>query len=199
MADWLTFAGASERIARLRQRADEKGKVWGVLAGFDDGESIIEAARRVRQAGYTKFDAHTPYPVHGLDRAMGLKRTKLPLLIIGGTITGFLLAYGLQYWVGAVKQEVVIGNKPLFAIPFAVPVLFELSVLLTAFGAVFGMLALNGLPQLYHPLFNSEKFKAATNDRFFISIEAGDPLFDPSRTAAFLQEIGGQDIELVES
>jgi hypothetical protein len=105
----------------------------------------------------------------------------------------------LQYWVGAVKQQVVIGNKPLFAFPYAVPVIFELSVLLTSFGAVLGMLALNGLPRLYHPLFNSEKFKGATDDRFFLSIEAQDPLFNQDQAVALLEELGGQDIEVIES
>jgi Protein of unknown function (DUF3341) len=195
MADWLTFPGAFERLAKLRA---SESKIYGALAAFDSDEKILEAAARVRQAGYTKFDCHTPYAVHGLDRAMGMKRSFLPLIIIGGTITGFLLGLALQYWVGAIKQKLVIGNKPLFALPYAVPVLFELSILLTAFGAVFGMFAVNGLPRLYHPLFNSEKFKKATDDTFFISIEAKDPLFNEDKTAAFLREIGGRDIEIIE-
>lgn len=196
MADWLTFPGAFERLAKLRA---SESKIYGALAAFDSGEKILEAAARVRQAGYTKFDCHTPYAVHGLDRAMGLKRSFLPLIIIGGTITGFLLGLGLQYWVGAIKQKLVIGNKPFFALPYAVPVLFELSILLTAFGAVFGMFAVNGLPRLYHPLFNSENFKKASDDTFFISIEAKDPLFNADKTTAFLREIGGQEIEIIET
>ncbi|MFN7947280.1 MAG: DUF3341 domain-containing protein [Blastocatellia bacterium] len=196
MADWLTFPGAFERLAKLRAA---EPKTWGVIAAFDTEEGIMEAARRVHQAGYTKFDTHTPYPVHGLERAMGLKRSILPRIIICGTVLGFITAVALQYWVGAIKQPVAIGNKPLFAIPFAVPIIFELSVLLTAFGAVFGMLALNGLPRLYHPIFNSARFKSATDDRFFISIESRDPLFNQDKAAAFLKEIGGQDVEVIES
>ncbi|HZS06867.1 MAG TPA: DUF3341 domain-containing protein [Blastocatellia bacterium] len=196
MADWLTFPGAFERLKKLRA---SESRIYGAVAAFDSDEKLLEAAARVRQAGYTKFDCHTPYPVHGLDRAMGLRRSRLPLIIIGGTITGFLTAYALQYWVGVIKQPVVIGNKPLFAIPYAVPVLFELSVLLTSFGAVLGMLALNGLPRLYHPLFNSENFKKSSDDTFFISIESKDPLFNEDKTVALLTEVGGQDVELVES
>lgn len=196
MADWLTFPGAFERLAKLRAA---ESKTYGVLAAFATEDKLMAAAAKVRQAGYTKFDCHTPYPVHGLDRAMGLKRSKLPFIIICGTILGFLTAVALQYWVGAIKQKVAIGNKPLFAVPFAVPIMFELSVLLTAFGAVLGMLGLNQLPRLYHPLFNSEKFKAATDDTFFISIEAKDPLFNEKSTAAFLTELGGQNVEVIES
>jgi hypothetical protein len=196
MADWLTFPGAFERLAKLRAA---EPKTYGVIAAFDSEDAIKEAAKRVHQAGYTRFDTHTPYPVHGLERAMGLKRSILPRIIICGTLLGFITAVALQYWVGAVKQQVVIGNKPLFAFPYAVPVIFELSVLLTSFGAVLGMLALNGLPRLYHPLFNSEKFKGATDDRFFLSIEAQDPLFNQDQAVALLEELGGQDIEVIES
>ncbi len=196
MADWLTFPGAFERLAKLRAA---EPKTWGVIAAFDTEEGIMEAARRVHQAGYTKFDTHTPYPVHGLERAMGLKRSILPRIIICGTVLGFIAAVALQYWVGVIKQPVAIGNKPLFALPFAVPIIFELSVLLTSFAAVFGMLALNGLPRLYHPIFSSAKFKSASDDRFFISIESRDPLFKQDQAATFLKEIGGQDVEVIES
>ncbi|MFN0123803.1 MAG: DUF3341 domain-containing protein [Blastocatellia bacterium] len=196
MADWLTFPGAFERLAKLR--ADEN-KTYGVIAAFDSEDKIMEAARRVRQAGYTRFDTHTPYPVHGLERAQGLKRSFLPKVIICCTVVGFMTALGLQYWVGVIKQPVAIGNKPFFALPFAVPVLFELSILLTAFGAVFGMFIVNGLPRLYHPLFNSEKFKRATDDTFYVSVEAKDPIYSQDKTIAFLKELGGQDIEVIEA
>jgi MFS family permease len=185
--NWLTAPGR------------EEGTVYGLLAAFSTEDEIKNAARKVRQQGYTKFDAHTPYPVHGLERAMGLGRSKLPFIMIGGTITGIIGAFILQYWTGAIDYKLIIGNKQPFSWQFAVPVMFELGVLLTAFGAVFGMLALNLLPRLYHPLFNSEKFKKATDDTFFISIESKDPLFNKDRTAAFLKEIGSTNVEVVEN
>lgn len=175
-----------------------QSKTYGALAAFRDDEEILEAARRVRLAGYTKFDAHTPFPVHGLDRAMGMRRSKLPLIIIGGSATGLLTAFLLQWWTGAVDYPLVIGGKPFYAHEYATPVMFELTILLSAFGAVFGMFALNGLPMLYHPLFKSEMFKRATDNRFFISIEAKDPQFDRARTVEFLNSLGAEAVELVE-
>jgi hypothetical protein len=173
-------------------------RIFGALAAFKDDAEILDAARRVRLAGYTKFDAHTPFPVHGLDAAMGMRRSKLPLIIIGGSATGLLTAFLLQWWTSAIDYPLVIGGKPFFAFEWATPVMFELTILLSAFGAVFGMIALNGLPMLYHPFFKSELFKRATDDRFFISIEAKDPQFDRAKTVEFLNSLGAEQVELVE-
>lgn len=173
-------------------------KVFGVLAAFKDDQEILEAARKVRLAGYSKFDAHTPFPVHGLDQAMGMRRSKLPMIIICGSATGLITAFLLQWWTGAVDYPLVIGGKPLYAQEFATPVMFELTILLSAFGAVFGMIAMNGLPMLYHPTFKSEMFKRATDDRFFISIEAKDPQFDEAKTVDFLKSLGAEAVEVIE-
>lgn len=175
-----------------------QSKVFGVLAAFKDDAEILEAARKVRLAGYTKFDAHTPFPVHGLDKAMGMRRSKLPLIIICGSATGLISAYLLQWWTGAVDYPLVIGGKPFFAAEYGTPVMFELTILLSAFGAVFGMIAMNGLPLLYHPFFKSQMFRRATADRFFISIEAKDPQFDKTKTVEFLKSLGAEAVEVVE-
>ena len=176
-------------------------KIYGAIAAFKSDAEILEAARKVRLAGYSKFDCHTPFPVHHLDQAMGLKRSKLPYFILCCSAAGLLGGFLLQWWTGAVDYKLVIGGKPLFAVEFATPILFEATILLTAFGAVFGMLGLfNGLPMLYHPLFNAEVSKRITNDRFLVSIEAKDPQFDGAKTLAFLQSLpGAEEVQLVEA
>lgn len=178
-----------------------ENKIYGAIAAFKSDTEILEAARKVRLAGYSKFDCHTPFPVHHLDQAMGMKRSKLPYLILCCTITGFTLGLLLQWWTGAVDYKLVIGGKPLFALEFATPILFEATILLTAFGAVFGMLgAFNGLPELYHPIFNAQISKRITDDRFLVSIEAKDPQFDAAKTTAFLQSLNGaEEVQLVEA
>ncbi|MCS6885952.1 MAG: DUF3341 domain-containing protein [Acidobacteriota bacterium] len=174
------------------------GEIYGALAMFDTPEQIVEAARRVRERGYVRFDCHTPFPVHGLEAAMGLTRSKLPFLVLGGGAMGVLAAILLQWWTGAVDYPLLIGGKPYFAMEFATPVTFELMVLFSAFTSVFGMLALNGLPMLYHPLFNAEIFARVTDDKFFISIEAIDPRFDRGHTVEFLRSLGASEVVLVE-
>jgi hypothetical protein len=153
----------------------------------------------VRDAGYTRWDAHTPFPVHGLDRAMGLPASRLPwislVLALGGAATGI----GLQGWVSTIAYPLVISGKPFFSWPAFVPVTFELAVLGGAAGAVFGMFALNQLPTLYHPLFNSARFERASDDGFFISIESWDPKFDRERTVELLRRSGATHVELVAS
>lgn len=178
-----------------------ENRIFGAVAAFKSDTEILEAARKVRLAGYSKFDCHTPFPVHHLDQAMGMKRSKLPYFIVCCTITGFVLGYLLMWWTGAVDYKLVIGGKPLFAVEFATPILFECSVLLTAFGAVFGMLGLfNQLPMFYHPIFNAEISKRITDDRFLVSIEAKDPQFDAAKTTAFLQSLpGAEEVQLIEA
>lgn len=175
-----------------------KTKLFGVLAEFETPATLFHACEHVRDAGFGKWDAHTPFPVHGLDGAMGMKRSKLPWIVLVFGLTGMATAFCLQSWVHSIEYPLVISGKPLFALPAYVPIIFELSVLFSAFASVFGMLALNGLPRLEHPLFGSKRFDRASDDRFFISIEAGDPKFDAEKTVEFLRGLGATHVELVE-
>lgn len=177
--------------------ATENAKHWGILAEFETTPSLYHACEDVRDAGYTKWDAHTPFPVHGLDDAMGMKKSVLPWIVLVCGLTGTTIATALQGWVHSIEYPLVISGKPLFALPAYVPIMFELSVLLSAFGCVFGMLALNKLPQLNHPLMASERFERVTDDRFFISIESTDPKFDADETRALLEKAGATHIEFV--
>ncbi|MCA9692863.1 MAG: DUF3341 domain-containing protein [Myxococcales bacterium] len=175
-----------------------RSKVYGLLAEYDSARGIYKACEKVRDAGYTCWDAHTPFPVHGLDGAMGLKNSPLPWIVFGMGMTGALFGITLQYWTSAVDYPLIIASKPLFSYQAFVPVTFELGILFSAFGAVFGMLGLNKLPTLYHALFKVPKFARATDDRFFISIEARDPNYDPGRTRKLLEGTGAVSVEEVE-
>lgn len=172
-------------------------KTYGVLAEFDNVSSLMAAAKVVRDAGYTKWDAHTPFPVHGLDDAMGVKPTKLPWVIFGAGLTGLSFALGLQWWTNAHDYQFLISGKPMFSLPANVPVIFELTVLFSAFTAFFGCLAFNKLPELFHPLFGSARFRKATDDRFFISVEAADPQFDVVKTSGMLKSLHSTNVETV--
>jgi hypothetical protein len=176
-----------------------KGPHYGLLAEFATPSDLYHACERVRDAGFTRWDAHTPFPVHGLEQAMGLRRSALPWIVLVAGLTGAAFGFGLQWWVHAVAYPLVISGKPYFSWPAFIPVTFELGVLFAAFGAVLGMLGLNRLPMLYHPLFRSKAFENATDDAFFISIESWDPRFDPAGTRQLLESLGARNVELVES
>lgn len=173
-------------------------RLAGYLAEFHTPGAILHAAQQVRDAGYTRWDVHTPFPVHGMDRAMGLKRTRLPWIVFVCGATGAGGALLMQWWMNAVDYPFRISGKPFFSLPANIPIMFELTVLLAAFGAFFGMLALNGLPRLYHAVFLSRRFRRVTTDRFFISIECDDPQFDPQRTRTFLESLGASAVEPLE-
>jgi len=172
-------------------------KEWGLLAEFDNPAAIYHACEEVRDAGFKKWDAHTPFPVHGLDDAMGLNRSKLPFIVLVMGITGACIAMTLQYWVAAVEYRMVISGKPFFSWQAFVPITFELGVLFGALGSVFGMLGLNQLPKFHHPLFQSARFERVTDDRFFISIEAADNRYDSDETPQFLESIGALAVERI--
>ena len=172
-------------------------KAWGTLAEFETPAALYHACEQVRDAGFRNWDAHTPFPVHGLDKAMGLPSSRVPWVALVTGLTGATIGFGLQTWVHAVTYPMVISGKPFFAWPTYVPITFELGVLLTALGALFGMLAINQLPRLHHPLFNSERFERVTDDRFFIAIEAIDPNYDREGTAELLREAGAAHVETV--
>jgi len=181
-----------------RSETDSGARLYGYLVRFETAGDLISAAERVRDAGYTRWDAHTPFPVHGLNDAMGLKPTRLPWLVLGAGLAGALVGLGLQYWTNAVDYKFVISGKPFFSLPANIPITFELTILFAAVAAFVGMLAFNGLPQHYHPLFKSRSFRRVTADAFVISVEAGDPEFDGEKTKAFLRSLGGLDVEEVE-
>ncbi len=171
--------------------------LYGLLAEFDSPARVMKAAAEVRDEGFEKWDVHTPFAVHGMDDAMGLRGTRLPFLVLAGGATGLGLATLMQWWMNAVDYKFIISGKPLFGIPANVPVMFELTVLLSAFAAFFGMWIINGLPRWYHPLFTNRRFQRVTQDRFFIVIEADDPRFDRQKTRDFLTSLGGTVVEEV--
>jgi len=171
---------------------------WGLVAEFANPDELTRAAARVRDAGYVNWDAYTPFPVHGLDDAMGVRPTRLPWLVLGAGIAGCGGGVLMQWWMNAVDYKLIISGKPFFSLPAFIPVAFELTILLASIVAFVGMLALNGLPRFNHPLLRNERFRRATVDRFFISVEAADPKFDPEKTAAFLKSLGGVHVEPVE-
>ena len=173
-------------------------KNWGVLAEFENPAELLHAAQKLNDLGYRKFETWSPFPIHGMDDAMGLSGSKVPWITLGGGLTGLSIGLLLQWWTGAVDYPLVIAGKPYFAWQFALPVTFELSILLSAFGTVFGMFALNLLPRPYHPLDNVPAFRRVTDDKFFLSIEVSDPLFDMEQTKALLSELGGTAITDVE-
>lgn len=174
------------------------GGLWGVLAEFDSPTSLFRAAERVRDAGFEKWDTHSPFPIHGLERAMGLKRSLVPLVVLALGLGGAAAGMGLQWWVATRAYPLVVSGKPFFSWPAFVPIMFECGVLGGAAGAVLGFLGLSRLPQHWHPLFHSKRFERATDDRFFISIEAADPRFDRGETVRLLERAGATAVELVE-
>lgn len=175
----------------------EQGQVMGVLAEFDGPGGLLEAARRVRDEGYKHFDCHSPFPIHGMDDAMGMKRSALGWVIGLIGFSGVAFAIWLQWWTSAVDYKFVISGKPFFSFQAYVPITFGLGVLFGAITAAFGMFHFNRLPRLNHPVFTSERFKKVSSDGFFISIEAPDEKFDPARTPEFLQSIGATHVELL--
>lgn len=170
---------------------------YGALARFADARTLYRACERVRDAGYTRWDAHSPFPVHGLERAMGLRPSPLPFVVLATGLTGAASGMLLQWWVHTQAYALNFSGKPKFSWPAFVPVTFELGVLGAALGAVIGMLAFNKLPMYWHPLFSSRTFERVGDDGLFISIESWDPKFDAQRTAAFLAELGAEEVELV--
>ncbi len=166
------------------------GKLYGVLAEFDTPGELIDAARKVREAGYTQFDCYSPFPVHGIDDAMGIQRTILPLLVFGGGIAGLILGLVLQWWTNAYEWPWLISGKPVWSLPANIPIGFETTILLSVFTTFFGMWGLNRLPQVWHPFFRLDRFARATDDAFLLGIEAGDSKFKADGTIELLRSAG---------
>ena len=171
---------------------------YGILARFDGPKNLLHAAESIKEEGYIDFDCHTPFPVHGLDDAMGLKRSIVGYIVGIGCVVGASAGLLLQWWSSTIEYPVVISGKPFFSWQAYMIITFVLMILGGAFSALFGMLHINRMPTFHHPLFNSEIFKKATDDGFFISIESRDPQFDFSDTKKLLESLGARDIEGVE-
>jgi hypothetical protein len=173
-------------------------KIYGLMAEFDTPTELVDAARRVRDAGYRKTDAFSPFPLHEIDEALGIRRSILPFLVFGGGVVGLLSGIGLQWFVHVWDYPLNVGGRPLFSLPAFIPPAYELTILLAAFTAVFGMLFLNGLPMPYHPVFNVERFALATREKFFLVIESKDEKFDYEETRSFMQSLNAQEVFDVE-
>ncbi|MFI5335230.1 MAG: DUF3341 domain-containing protein [Opitutales bacterium] len=173
-------------------------KTYGLIAAFPSTPELYHACEKVRDAGYSDWDAITPFPVHGLDAAMGLRRSQVPRLSLIGGIIGFCTGMTLIWWTDAADYPLIVGGKPLFSPMFAFPVSYELTILFTAFSTIIGMFILNRLPMHYHPVQKAPQLARLLDDRFHIVIEAADPKFNVAATRAFLASIGGQDIAELE-
>jgi hypothetical protein len=173
------------------------GKIHGLLVEFDSPEPLIEAVQKVREAGYRDIDAYTPFPVEELERALELPRTRLPLIMLLGGIAGAIGGFGLQYYVSVIAYPLNVGGRPLNSWPAFIPVTFEATILVAALSGVLAMLALNGLPMPYHPVFNVERFRMASRNSFFLCIESRDPRFDLERTREWLESITSREVLVV--
>ena len=171
---------------------------YGLIATFDSAPGVYHAAEKVRDAGYKFWDCITPFPIHGLDRAMGVKRSIVPRFSLAGGIIGFLTGMSMIWYMNAFDYPLVVGGKPYFSPMFAFPVSYELTILFTAFATIGGMFFLNRLPMHYHPVLKHEKIHQAMDDHFLIVIEARDPKFDLARTRELLEKAGGTDIRELE-
>ena len=172
-------------------------RVYGLLAEFPQPENLLAAAEAAHDAGFRRMDAYTPFPVHGLSEAIGLRQTRLPMIVLIGGIVGACLGFGMQYWYEVYHYPMNIGGRPHNSWPSFIVITFEMTILCAALSAVLGMLALNGLPQPYHPLFNVPSFELASRSHFFLCIEARDPKFDLDDTRVFLERLRPMSIYVV--
>jgi hypothetical protein len=172
--------------------------LYGLMAEFDNPTDLVAAARRSYEEGYRMINGYTPYPIEELAEAIGFHKTGMPLLVLIGGIVGAVLGYGMQYYLAAVDYPINVGGRPFHSWPSFIPITFETTVLCAALAAVFGMLALNNLPQPYHPVFNAPDFELASRDRFFLAIEAKDPQFDYEKTLKFMKTLNAREVVDVE-
>jgi len=175
----------------------ENKNVHGILAEFRNPKELIDAAETVKNSGYSNFDTYAPFPIHGMEKAMGLKNSPLGWIVLVGGLAGMIGALALMIWVMGYEYPLNISGKPYINIPIYVPITFEMTVLFAAFAATFGMFALNKLPRFHNPLFNVERFKKASDDGFFICIEASDDLFSENEVSKLFTDSGATHIETV--
>lgn len=171
---------------------------YGILAEFDNTSSVLHAAEKVRNAGFRKWDVYTPFPIHGMDKAMGMKNSKVGWFAFLGGVTGYTVGMLMIWWMNAVDYKLIVGGKPMFSPHGAFPPSYELTILLGSFGALFGMLFLNRLPRLHHPLLKHKRFGQATHDKFFVVIETADAKYSETETRKLLEVAGSKRIEMVE-
>lgn len=171
-----------------------KKDLFGVLGRFEETGALIRAAKQVRRAGYTEIEAYSPYPVHGLARAVGFRRSRLPLLVLIGGLVGCVGGFAMQYWIMVIEYPLNVGGRPLNSWPAYMPVTFETTILAAALTAVLGMLALNGLPRPHHPLFSIEQFDSASRDGLFLFVLARDKKFEVSAVRDLLAEVGSKEV-----
>jgi len=171
---------------------------YGLSAEFESAEALLAAAHEVRKAGYTKTDAYSPAPVHGLAEALGFEEHILPKIVLGAGITGMLAGYGLEYWTQVIAYPLNIGGRPLHSWVAYIPPAYETTILFAALACFNGLLFLCGFPKPYHPMFNNPRFSMATSDRYFLAIKAKDPKFDAAATRTFLQGLHAKEVVSVE-
>ncbi len=176
----------------------EEGEMFGLIAEFDNAPALLEAARKANAAGYRKMDAYSPLPVEGLSEAIGFKGSRLALIVFFGGLIGAVAGFGLQAFASVIDYPWNVGGRPLLSWPSFIPVTFELAILFASLAAVFGMMALNGLPMPYHPVFNAPNFESASRDRFFLCIEARDPKFDAEEARRFLESVDPLEVSEVD-
>lgn len=176
---------------------ETNNEIHGVLAEFQNPKELCDVAESVNKSGYQDFDTYAPYPIHGMEKSMGVKKSPMGWIVLAGGLAGGIGALALMIWVTTSAWPYNISGKPLLDIPVYVPITFELTVLIAAFAALYGMLYLNGLPKLHNPLFNVDRFKAATDDGFFVCIEASDDMFSEDKVKELFQDNGATHIETV--
>ncbi len=197
---WLAYSQkASEPAVTQPAQGSARMVPRRLLAEYDTTADVIRGAKSLRDAGYKAFEAHSPFPIHGMDAAMGLPDSRLGWIVLACGLTGVTSAWVMMFWMNGVDYPIVIGGKPPGTLPSMVPIMFELTVLLSAFGAVFGMFGLNRLPQHHDVLFYSDRFSAFSNDKFFLSVESGDPKFNLDKTRELLEGTKPQSIEVIET
>jgi hypothetical protein len=168
--------------------------LYGLGAEFSSAAALLEAAKKIYAHGFKKWDVYSPFPIHGMDHAMGFKRSRVSLFSLIGGFTGLTTGFVLIYYTSALNYPLIVQGKPYFALEPSLPIFFELTILLTAFGTVLGLLLLTLLPRLHHPVFNWDRFQRATDDGFFLVLEVADPKFDPTASRQLLQGLGGTHI-----
>lgn len=176
----------------------QPARLHGLMAEFDDPDKLLAATKKTYEAGYRNLDAYSPFPIHGLDEAVGFHRTRLPLVVLIAGLTGALFGLALQYIALGIDYPLNVNSRPLFSWPSFVPIIFECTILFSAFTAGISMIVMNGLPKPYHPVFNVPNFERATQDRFFLCVEARDPKFSPQQTRQFLESLGPLNVSEVQ-
>jgi hypothetical protein len=189
---------SGDRMTDVEHGSGEGGELYGLMAEFENPNELLAAARRAHEEGYRRMDAYTPYPIHELTEALGIRPTKLPFVVLVGGLIGGASALLVMWFSATIHYPLNVGGRPLASWPMFVPIAFEVTVLFAALSAVFGMLGLNGLPMPYHPVFNAPRFALASRDRFFLCIEAKDPKFALDATSRFLANQGARIVSEVE-